>query len=526
MSLLTIFFQKNKLNSILKVLIALFTGGVSYLISDELNILFNDAILNNQMTVFSTHLIRVILFFATLFLLGLLSNIMSNLIHWRGSKNTVVYSVRKLLKADYDFFMKKPPSAIWTEINMSAQQTAGFYASFVELSSYLIEFLVYGFIIIRINTYAALFSVCIIPLSFLLTLWMQKKLSSWRMRVMDASKSSSVIALETITGIKDVKVKNAYSFFTQKLEQTQSKLAKTIVISSFYETYWTSITTLISSIAPLIVIYLLMRITNIATTKPGDIIILYSFIPLFLSSFKRIYSIVLTYFSAHPFIQTSKSYCQLEEEISGSRRVENFESLETRGCSVTHDNGQVVNIPDITIHKGEKVLIMGESGIGKSTLFNILLGLIRNFSGAVTLNDIPIREIDIKQFREITGISFQGSGVFSLSLKENILLGEKGSLDFDHIIDITQLKRQLQDKGEGILNVNSLSGGEKSRISLAQNLIRDPQLILIDESLSSVDETMEATIISKVVSEFKNSTIVCISHRKRSAEYFNRVINF
>lgn len=91
---------------------------------------------------------------------------------------------------------------------------------------------------------------------------------------------------------------------------------------------------------------------------------------------------------------------------------------------------------------------------------------------------------------------------------------------------MTQLERLLNDKGDQILNINNLSGGERSRISLAQNLIRNPELILIDESLSSVDEAMEAEIISTIISEFKNSTIICINHRKRSAEYFDRVIKF
>lgn len=524
--MIKIFFKQNKLDSLLKILSALFTGILSYLISDKLKIIFNEAILNNQITVFSTHLIQIIIFFVVLFLLNVFSSVLNNRIRWTGAKNIVVYSIQKLLKTDYSFFLKQPPAAIWTEVNMSAQQSAGFYTSFIELSSHLIEFLVYAFIILSINPYAALFSLCVIPLSFLLTFWMQKKLSVWRMKMMTVSKNSSSIAIETIANVKDVKVKNAYTFFTEKLEQKQSELVKTVVTSSFYENYWISVTTLISSIAPLVVIYLLMKVANVATSKPGDIIVLYSFIPLFLSSFKKVYSIVLTYFSAHPFIQTSKKYCQLEEEVSGENKVEHFENLETKDCFVKYDNGQIVNIPNITVRKGEKVLIMGESGIGKSTLFNILLGLIKEFSGSVTVNDIPIREINSEQFRAITGISFQGSGVFSLSLKENILLGEEGKLDFERVIDMTQLKRQLKDKDDQILNINSLSGGEKSRISLAQNLIRNPELILIDESLSSVDEQMEAEIISNIVSEFKGSTIICISHRKRSAEYFDRIIEF
>ena len=286
------------MNALLKLLSAILTGVLSYQISDKLKIIFNEAILNNKMDTFSVHLVQVIIFFVALFLLGIFSSVFNNLICWKGSKNIIIYSIQKMLKADYTFFLKKPPAAIWTELNMSSQQSAGFYSSIIELSSHIIEFMVYGFIIIRINQYAALYSICVIPLSFLLTFWMQNKLSSWRMKIMNASKNASAIAMETITGVKDVKVKNATVFFTKKLEQRQSELVKTVVVSSFYENYWISVTTLINSIAPLIVIYLLMGITNISTSKPGDIIILYSFIPLFLSSF----SLYITQTKTTPFI--------------------------------------------------------------------------------------------------------------------------------------------------------------------------------------------------------------------------------
>jgi len=526
LKLINIFYRRNLLNTIIKIFIAILIGFISYLVSNELKIIFNQAILNNQLNVFSLHLIYSITLFVIMFLLNIISSVFDNFIRWRGAKNIITHSVKQLMKTDYSYFVKNSPPEIWTEMNMSAQQTAGFYSSFIELSSSLIEFFVYGAIIININIYAGLFSICVIPISFLLTFWMQKKLTTWRMNIMNASKNSSAVALETISSAKNIKAKNAYVYFGQKLEEAQSKLTKSFVVSSFYETYWISVTSLISSIAPLLVIYLLMRITNTATNKPGDIIVLYSFIPLFLFSFKSIYSIVLTYFSAHPFLQTSERYCQLEEERSGNHKIEHFERLETKGCYIKHNNGQIVNIPDISIQKGEKVLIIGESGIGKSTLFNILLGLTKGFSGSVTVNNIPMQEIDIHLFREKVGISFQGSGVFSQSLKENILLGEKGNFDFDRIISITQLRRQLKDKGEQVLNVNNLSGGEKARILLAQNLIRNPELILIDESLSSVDESMESEIISNIISELNNSTIICISHRESSKRYFDKVIKF
>ena len=136
---------------------------------------------------------------------------------------------------------------------------------------------------------------------------------------------------------------------------------------------------------------------------------------------------------------------------------------------------------------------------------------------------------DILDVEETKRLAYEDDGCikrFFIRCDRNDYRGKGYQVDFEQIICMTQLERQLNDKGDQILNINNLSGGERSRISLAQNLIRNPELILIDESLSSVDEAMEAEIISTIISEFKNSTIICISHRKRSAEYFDRVIKF
>lgn len=155
-----------------------------------------------------------------------------------------------------------------------------------------------------------------------------------------------------------------------------------------------------------------------------------------------------------------------------------------------------------------------------------MLGLRKDYTGSIKINDYELSEINIESLRKIIGISFQGHGVFSLNLEENINLGNKELLDINKIIEIVQLEKLAEDKKDTILNINSLSGGEQSRISIAQNLIRNPQVILIDESLSSVDEIMEAQIIKNIMDNFIDKTVVCISHRKSTQKYFDKVLRF
>jgi ABC-type bacteriocin/lantibiotic exporter with double-glycine peptidase domain len=175
----------------------------------------------------------------------------------------------------------------------------------------------------------------------------------------------------------------------------------------------------------------------------------------------------------------------------------------------------------------EKVMLFGESGIGKSTIFNIIMGLILEYEGDVLINRINLREISIASVRRIFGIAFQHTNALTLGMRENILLGaDKTDSEFNSLVKLAALESQYDTKGDEILNNKVLSGGEKSRIGLAQMLVSKPQIMLIDESFSSVDEKLESQIISSLFKENPDRAVICISHRNSSRPFFDRVVEF
>jgi ABC-type multidrug transport system fused ATPase/permease subunit len=231
----------------------------------------------------------------------------------------------------------------------------------------------------------------------------------------------------------------------------------------------------------------------------------------------------MEFFSSKPYLKSLDELEKLDQENVEGIYIDNFESLETKNLKIKISEDRLLDIPDMNIKKSEKVLISGESGIGKSSFFETVLKLRNNYSGEIKINGIDLKKISSKSIRNIVGISFQGQEVYSGSIKENILLG-KNEEDLSEIIEISELNEILNYKSEKRINNNVLSGGEKSRISLAQNLFKNPDLILIDESLSSVDEITESKILNKILSKFKNKTILCISHRNSSLKNFDREI--
>lgn len=176
--------------------------------------------------------------------------------------------------------------------------------------------------------------------------------------------------------------------------------------------------------------------------------------------------------------------------------------------------------------KNNKIItILGESGSGKSTLLNCISGLINTNAGFLKINNITYQDhnkkIFIKTNKRKIGYIRQTPTLFqNLSVYENICIGKNNSnkKEIKTIIGIFQLNKLLDRK---IIN---LSGGEKQRVSIAQTLITQPKIILLDEPLSNQDENMKNIIIKyiKYLNEKLNITIILVSHNLKDIELISK----
>lgn len=204
--------------------------------------------------------------------------------------------------------------------------------------------------------------------------------------------------------------------------------------------------------------------------------------------------------------------------------------------SYVRQNGKlkipVLNSISCTIEKGEMVAIKGRSGSGKTTIINILAGLLKADSGTYYFNSKEISKLNVKQtdkFREKNvGIIVQDYALLnSLSAKENILLPVKyrkyDKKDVEE--DIKILSSQL--KIEHCLNKNiyELSGGEAQRVTIARALIKKPNVILADEPTGSLDIRSEQEVL-KILLELKQlgNTIIISTHSKAVSDCCDRIL--
>ncbi len=183
-----------------------------------------------------------------------------------------------------------------------------------------------------------------------------------------------------------------------------------------------------------------------------------------------------------------------------------------------------------TIKQGEKVIIKGESGTGKSTLCKLLYQEINEFSGKISIGNLNIKTIDSIDYQNNVVYSSQVEKIFSASIKENILLGKEIEKErLDKIIETCELNRVLKKRVLGLDTMlfsggEELSGGERQLIILARALTRNFNILILDETLSEVNDELEDKILKNIFKTYKDKTIIYVTH-KNNKNYFSRVIN-
>ena len=183
------------------------------------------------------------------------------------------------------------------------------------------------------------------------------------------------------------------------------------------------------------------------------------------------------------------------------------------------------------LRKGEKLGIIGRTASGKSTIAGLLLRMYDVESGQILLDGQDITSLNLHQLRQKIGYVPQDAFLFSDTIEKNIAFGEPDATS-DHIKEITKNAAiyddidRLPDQFETMVGERgvTLSGGQKQRISLARALIKEPDIIILDDCLSAVDTTTEQTILSYLSGALSDKTAIMITHRIYRHLTFDKVI--
>lgn len=195
------------------------------------------------------------------------------------------------------------------------------------------------------------------------------------------------------------------------------------------------------------------------------------------------------------------------------------------------DNYALKNI-SFTIESGKSLALVGRTGSGKSTIVNLLLRLYDIEEGEIKFDNINIKDLSLKSLRENIGYVPQDNFLFSTTIEENIGFSFEGNLPENEIVNASKLaevydniiefpkdfKTLLGERGV------TLSGGQKQRTSIARALIKEPTVLILDDSLSSVDTETEEKILNNMKKIMKTKTTIIISHRISTIKHCDEIL--
>ncbi|WP_062356846.1 ABC transporter ATP-binding protein [Bacillus kwashiorkori] len=225
-----------------------------------------------------------------------------------------------------------------------------------------------------------------------------------------------------------------------------------------------------------------------------------------------------------------------KEDVSNPphpKKTQILESIEYANVQFQYPSSSVVNLKNITIKikQGDTIGIVGKTGSGKTTFIKQLLKEYPKAKGELLLADTPIEQQTNEHVRSWIGYVPQDQFLFSRSIKENILFGNEKATDneLENAIKLAAIDQDIHFLPNGLHTLVgekgvALSGGQKQRISIARALIKDPEVLILDDALSAVDAKTEAKIIKNLKKARSGKTTIICTHRLSAIEHANWIL--
>lgn len=393
----------------------------------------------------------------------------------------------------------------------------------------LITILVSGVAMFVISRYLTLVYVITVLLYFTIILITSKKTYKREKEVLRTYNNYSGTLVEYIDGIESIKnlneedshiekVDEYFKFFNETAFKKRKRDAKINTGKNFVLEAGLIITNLVG----------FLSLSNDFTLY--DLIVFTSIFSLFFNGLESMLDTFLQFLKGKAIFRSICEFIDVDEEKSEPIYNEPFKGIRIEDFSYSYDHyHETIKNFSCEIKRGEKILVSGPSGIGKSTLVKALSGRLNNYEGTICLNDLDIKSMAVKSLKDYCLYVGQEERLFSKSIFENVVQVEPNKERFDIVSRVTMMdelidKRRDKENTNLLEGASNLSGGEKARVILARALYKNPAVLIIDETLSSVGEEMEDAILDNLL-ELPALTLIYITHRNKEAK-FKKIIEF
>lgn len=359
---------------------------------------------------------------------------------------------------------------------------------------------------------------------------------SKKSKIMQASQSAvSTFVTDTISGIRVVKFFAKEFYFLDNYDKKISDYKdKAINLARIEASFFTSILFVIG-ILNAGILYIGGQKYIDGEISIGTIANFFLYVNTLIWPFSLVGWITSVNQRAEASMQRVNEFLDMKSEIINTN-FENYEikgDIEFRNVSYIYPNTRIKALENVSfsIKSGESLAIMGKTGCGKTTIALLLCRLIDPTEGEILVDGKNLKEHNLYLYRQHIGYVPQESYLFSDTIENNIGFAiDTPNIDtiikYAKIADVDKNIIEFKDQYHTMVGERGvmLSGGQKQRICIARALIKQPTILIFDDSLSALDSQTESNIINNINEEIKNKTIILITHRESSTERMDRIL--
>ena len=439
---------------------------------------------------------------------------------------------KKLLNSDYESFTGLNKENTMSMFILETQRFATLINSYTDIFSRVILII---FLLIYLLFF---FSDAILLLLFLFGFYLiayravRKKISLNSIELSKINENTLTILQELFNSFRELKIFNLSQLYGSKFVNISKKLMKIRFFTSFISS---SPRYFLEIIIFLIILFFLLTFDSSIEIKDSLaknailFFILFKIIPLFQGLFSQ-YVVAQSNLSSidiiHEFIFNSKLDVNKKSSENEKYDKENFLKVDFKNISYSINQKKILEEINLNISKKDLIGIIGESGVGKSVLLDVLMGFRKFSEGEIYLNDKKVSQNEIQNFFKMKcSLYSQNSGILNDTVLNNIILNrEYDKKKLSKILEKCLLKDHIID---GQINsfykrkMQSLSGGQIQRVLIARCLYKDPEILIIDEGLNQLDIENEIKLFKNLADY--NITMIMVYHRISRSKNFNKI---
>ncbi|QCX34713.1 ABC transporter ATP-binding protein [Caloramator sp. E03] len=334
----------------------------------------------------------------------------------------------------------------------------------------------------------------------------------------------NTVMRESILGVRVIKAFTIEESQEKRFSNANYDLMQTSIKAQNMNMMLWPIVTILMNLSVIAVLWFGGHLVNNGTLEIGKIMAFINYLIQIMNSLIMVVMLVLNFSRAKASADRINEVLNTVPSIQDSNSAADMKSfdIEFKNVSFKYSEHSEYVLTDISfkIKQGEKVGIIGATGAGKSSLVSLIPRLYDATEGQILIGGIDVKNIKLKDLRKNIGVVLQDSILFSGTIEDNLKFGNSNA-DFETIENAAmdaQAFEFIKEKENGYQSIveqrgKNFSGGQKQRLSIARTLIRNPKILILDDSSSALDMATEAKLQNAIKKRMRDNTVIIIAQR-------------